>query len=152
MRVGLFFSLLCVLGVSSLSAQAYRLQFKDAEGAKRVYATHVDLTGNVTMGSVSSPINSTMTMTAFEQINTVKNGASSVLYEVKDGKVSVKVPNLAGDESTGAPLSIDQQVPDFSMAFNRTPLGKISNLHVNGGSGDLIGAPPNEVNDQLLNP
>ncbi len=150
MRIWSLFCLVCLLGMSCLSAQAHRLQFKDAEGTKRVYNTQVGLTGNVTMGSISTPIDSTMTMTAFELINAVKDGKSSVTYQVKDGKVSVKLPNLTGGD--GAPQSIEQQVPDFSMVFERTPLGQISNLHVSGEANNMLGGPPNELNNQLINP
>ena len=119
-------------------------------GVSRQYHTKVGLSGNVSMGTVSSPIESTITMTALEQINAVANGKSSVTYSLKNGTVSVKLPNLMGDDNT--PQSIDQPMPDFAMDFDRTPLGKISNLKMSGEAGNLLGGAPNQVNNQLINP
>lgn len=150
MRVWFLCGLVALLAVSCLSAQAYRLQFKDAQGARRVYKTRVGITGNFNMGSISAPVESTMTMTAQEQVSAVTNGKASVSYAVKNGSASIKVPSLGGED--GAPQTIEQSIPDFSMDFLRTPTGKISNLKVSGEASSLLGGPPNEVNNLLINP
>ncbi len=111
MRVWSLFCLAALLAVSYLPAQAYRLQYKDVQGASRQYKTQVGVSGNVSMGTVSSPVNSTITMTAQEQVNTVANGKASVTYSLKNGTVSIKLPNLT-DDTGGQGQSIDQPMPD----------------------------------------
>ncbi len=151
MRVWSLCCLVALLAVSSLAAQAYRLQFKDAQGISRQYSTKVVVSGNVSMGTLSSPLDSTMKMTAVELINAVANGKSSVTYSVTNGTMSTKLPNIL-DDATQQGQDIEQAMPDFSMDFDRTPFGKISNLKMNGEANNLFMGLPNEVNNRLINP
>jgi len=149
MRVWSLIGLVCILGVSCLSAQAYRLQFKDTEGTVREYKTQVNLTATVAMGSITAPVDTTMNMTAVEKVTKVTNGKASISYQLKNGKASVKVSNLPGEEG---PQNIDQKLPDYTILFDRTPLGTVSNLKTAGEASSIFGGGPSALNNQFMNP
>lgn len=148
MRVWSLICLATLLAVSSLSAQAYRLQFKDTAGATRTYKTQVNIAGSVLMGSISSPLDSTMSMTAVEKVTGITDGKSAITYQIKDGTVSVKV-TVPGEE---APQTLEQQLPEFSMFYDRTMLGQVSNLRTSGEAAGIMGGPANSANNQFINP
>ena len=60
------------------------------------------------------------------------------------------VSGLPGEEST---QQIEQPIPDMTMTYNRTPLGKISDFKMSGAAagflGDQFGSMGNDTPDQM---
>ena len=136
MRIRTLLCLVTMLILTALSAQAYRLQFKDTAGATRNYAMTVNTKGTMSVMGMSMPLTSVTTMTAVEKVLNVKNGSASVSYEIKDGKIKVTIAGIPGEDE---PQTVDQPMPGFTMTYDRTPLGKVSNVKMTGEITNMLG-------------
>ena len=129
MRIRTLFILCVLLGLTSLAAQAYRPQFKDAQGTVRTYKSNMHMKGTSDVMGMTIPVDSTVTMTSLEKVLAKNAAAASTLsYTVKEGKVkaTVSVPGLDEDET------VDQALPSFNMTYTRTPSGRVTSVKSTG--------------------
>lgn len=115
---------LAVFIIAALSAQAARLLFKDPEGTVRTYKGVYNVRGAMDMpGMGSIPLNITMAFTVREKVNEVRaDGTANVTDELCDGTLAMKI----NDEEKKVPF------PGYIMTYDRTNLGKISNVKMSG--------------------
>ena len=149
MRTGIFLGMLGMLLISTLAAQAYRLQFKDVIGATRQYNIRMVQTGQVNFAGVQAPVVSNSTMTAIEKVTAVNNGVATLSYMAKNGSVTMKISNLPGDEEE---QTITQPIPDLAISYDRTALGKVSNMHITGQQSSVLDGMFNGPTGQLQVP
>lgn len=149
MRYWLLVSLVTLLGCCMISANAYRLAFKDTVGATYTFKSDFKITGQMVGGSLNAPIDSTVNMTSQEKVNSINNGIASITYSVKDGKMVATLSGLPGDQSS---QTIEQDIPAFTMTFNRSPQGKVSNLKFSGDAANIFGGPFDAVTNQMQDP
>ena len=139
-------SLVLMLAVSLATlAQAYTLQFKDAAGTTRTYRSQMAITGAMSGAGMNLPIEAVVEMALIEKVLDVRDQVSSVSYGSSNGVMRVKVTGLPGEEEEE---TIDQELPDFTFTYNRTPQGKVSNVKTHGEITHLFLGPV----DMLLNP
>ncbi|MHB9107045.1 MAG: hypothetical protein ACYDCO_08320 [Armatimonadota bacterium] len=136
--------LMLALSLAAL-AQAYTLQFKDAAGTTRTYKSQMTITGTMSGAGMTLPIEAAVEMALVEKVLDVRNQVSSVSYGSSNGVMRVKVTGLPGEEEEE---TIDQDLPDFTFTYNRTPQGKVSNVKTHGEITNLFLGPA----DMLLNP
>jgi len=117
------------LGLTTLAAQAYTLQFKDAAGTTRTYQSQMTITGAMTAAGMNLPVNATVEMALVEKVLGVTNQVSSVTYAMQNGAMHVKVTGIPGDNPEE---TVEQDIPGFTFTFNRTPQGKVSNVKMEG--------------------
>lgn len=135
MRIRLFSLLVLTLALTTLSARAYRLQFKDPAGAERNYKSTLHLKGTAEVLGMSLPTESTITMTSVEKVlDKIADGSAALTFTVKEGKVqaTVSVPGAEEDET------IAQDLPPFAMKYSRLPNGKVTAVHMTGNAGDTL--------------
>ncbi len=139
MRIRTLLSVIGILCVAAVSAQAYRLAFSDPPGTERNYKADITMKGSADVLGISVPLGSTVTMTMAEKVLTKNaDGTSSISFAVKDGKM-MATAQMPGDDD---PTTKTQPL-NFSMTYNRTPAGKVSNLKMiatPGGGADLLSA------------
>ncbi len=129
MKKCLFLAMMTLLIVTALSAQAYRLTYKGAPGTVNTYNIkgHINNTSTVQGNKMDTVMD--MTMTLVEKVLAVKpDGNMSISNEIKDGKMKMTLP---GSPAGAEPKTLD--IPSMSSTFDRTPLGKVSNM-VYGGN------------------
>lgn len=136
MRIRMLLCLVAVLALTALSVQAYRLQFKDTAGATHTYAMVVNTKGTMNVMGMSMPMTSVTSMTTVEKVLAVKDNLASISYEAKEGKVTVTVSGVPGEDE---PQTIEQPMPTFTITYDRTKLGKVSNLKMTGEMAGMLG-------------
>lgn len=118
------FTLASCIITATLSAQAVRLQYKDAEGTVRMYsgAYHVHCIVEIaTRGTVTQDM--TLTFTMREKVNFTRNdGSANITDEVLEGSISIKT----GNNEKKDPLKY------CLMTYDRTRAGKVSNMMMSG--------------------
>ena len=139
MRIRTLLSLVGILCVAAVSAHAYRLAFSDPQGAVRNYKADMTMKGTANVLGITAPLSSTISMTMTEKVLTKNaDGTSSISFAVKNGKM-VASTTIPGDDDA----TTKTQPLAFSMTYDRTPLGKVTNLKMiatPGGGADLLGA------------
>jgi hypothetical protein len=135
MRLKLAICVLCLFSLA-LGAQAYRLQYKDTVGATRSYLASFVTNGTSTANGHEVPINMTMTMCMTEKV-VAKNAdqTSSIVSELKDGKEQLQMPDPSGNGQT---ITREIPVPAITMSYDRSPLGAMTNLKMNGGTAAML--------------
>ncbi|MHB9133585.1 MAG: hypothetical protein ACYDBB_21180 [Armatimonadota bacterium] len=128
MRAWMWIVFVVILVLLPISAGAYQLRFKDAAGAMRTYRFEIKTTGTATSGTSTIPLDSTAVMTTVEKILNVKNGLSSISYEMRDGEMTGKFTPPGADK----PQTVKMPLPAMSMSFERSPLGKVTNARMSG--------------------
>ncbi|MHB9133584.1 MAG: DUF6263 family protein [Armatimonadota bacterium] len=142
MRHGMMISLAVLLGVVALTAQAATLQFKDAEGASRTFKYVMHVTGAIENGADKTQVNNAFTITGIENVNSVKDNTASLLFDVKEVTVAAK--------AEGADAK-PQNLPAFKLTYDRTALGKVSNIKAEGEIIQFLNAPLDVMNRHLQN-
>jgi|GEM_PF-1760407 len=127
--------MMLMLALTALAAQGYTLQFKDAAGTTRAYGSQMAITGVMSGAGLNLPLNATVDMTLLEKILGVKEQVASVTFGLQRGTMHLKVSGLPGEEEE---QTIDQALPTFTFLFDRTPLGKVSNVQTQGEITDLF--------------
>ena len=140
MRMRVLFTMVGLLGLAALSAQAYRLQFKDPQDAMRTLKGTMHMKGTMDM---------TMNMTTVEKVLAANaDGTATISYAIKDGKVVITM--TAPGETT--PKTIEQPFPTFGMSFKRTAVGKISDLKMTGDIDPKLKQQLDTISSQLQYP
>ncbi|MHB9133583.1 MAG: hypothetical protein ACYDBB_21170 [Armatimonadota bacterium] len=127
-----------ILGMVQLTAQAYRLEFKDVAGTSRTYKTQITVEGSMGNEMLNLPVSGVVTYANIEKVNTAGNGSATLTYTVTNGTVNLKVSGMPGEDTAE---NIEQSLPGFVMTYTRTPRGKISNMKFNGDLGGLFSSP-----------
>ncbi|MHB9024802.1 MAG: hypothetical protein ACYC7E_11615 [Armatimonadota bacterium] len=119
MRALSIFGLVMLLITASVNAYAYRLTYKDTPNAARAYQTNYAMKGELGMpGSDPMPFDSAMVLAWQEKVLAVKDGAATLALQFNPSNMTI---TLAGEKSTVA-------IPGAKLTFDRTALGKITNL------------------------
>ncbi|HOS43221.1 MAG TPA: hypothetical protein PK794_05965 [Armatimonadota bacterium] len=115
---------------SALAAQAARLQYKDAAGTVRTYQATYDITGQFTLpGGGAMPLRMAMRFTVREKVIAVKaDGTAAISSEMTDGTMKMTV---LGEEQ-------ELPFPSVLMTYDRTPLGKMTNLKMSGEGAETM--------------
>ena len=149
MRMRTLFTMVCLLGLAAVSAQAYRLQFKDPQGAERNYKMAMHMKGTVDTMGMTVPMDMTMGMKSAEKVHAVNaNGTSSIDSDVKDGTVKMVMSIPGGDK----PQTIEQAIPAFGMSFDRAASGKMTNIKMTGDLDPKLKKQVDSINSQLQYP
>jgi len=138
MRIWNFLALMVLGIVCTLTAQAYRIAFNDTVGMTRTYKTDLTINGNAETLGISAPLTATLTKVTQEKVTAVDNGKAAIATTDKSGNIHVKISGLSGGDD---PQTLDEKLPSFSIAYNRTPQGKVSDIKVTGDSPQLLGGP-----------
>lgn len=146
MRVHILICLFTLLGVGSLTAQAYRLQFKDTQNAVNTYAMTVKMTGQLSVMGITVPVTSTTEAKTSEKVLKVANGLATIQFDMKEGKTHMDVSALPGEDQG---QTIEQPVPTLTMTYDRTPLGVVSNMKMTGDFTTLFGANSDPTGGQM---
>jgi hypothetical protein len=129
-KLSLVTLVLLLLG-ASLAAQAYTLRYKDVAGMARTYQATFHINGTVNAPGLPQPMPMKMDMTflAKEKCLAVNaDGTATILSEMKDGTITVNV--------NGQPAQ--QPFPAMQMTYDRSPVGKISNVKMNGSGAQMM--------------
>jgi hypothetical protein len=115
---------------ATLAAQAARLQYKDVAGIARTYQASYTMRGQFTIpGGGTMPMNMVMSFTVREKVRSVNaNGTASISSEMKDGSITM---TISGEEQK-------MPFPAFEMTYDRTPLGKMTNLKMTGEGAETL--------------
>lgn len=148
MRIRSLMAMAALLMLATLSAHAFRLQFKDNAGDERTYAATMSMKGAMDMMGMSMPMTTTSSFTAIEKVLAVKDSVATVSYEVKDGKSVTEIIGM-GDED---PQTVEQPIPGFTLTYNRTPQGRVSNIKMTGEATALLGGFSDMMNNQMQYP
>jgi hypothetical protein len=141
--------MVAILALAALSAQAYRLTFKDTTGVVRSYQIVADMKGSMEMLGSTVPVTSTTKMLAVEKVLAVRNGISSLSFELKDGTTKMGIGALPGDAEG---QNIEQPLPGFTINYDRTPQGKVSNLKTSGELASRFGGMFDTLNNSSQYP
>jgi len=128
--------LVFVVLLACVPGQAYRLRYKDVAGTTRTYAMTMKMSGITEAMGTSMPMDSTTSMSLTEQVLAVKDGCATIKMEMKNGVTKVTLAAPPGEKEG---KTIEQKVPDFSLQFDRTPLGKASNVQMSGNMPKING-------------
>ena len=112
MRLRTFLGMLALIIVTGLSAQAYRLTYKGTAGTVHTYTITTKATSSSTMQGSNIDTTNSMTMTEVEKVLSVKDGKQGLSYELKDGKMTMK---LSG---TPDAKPMDTPIPAMSFTFD----------------------------------
>jgi hypothetical protein len=138
MRTRLFVTLLAVLGITALTAQAARIAFNDKAGTSRTYKMELKVTGAVDAMGISAPVDASVTQTMVEKITDVANGVATVNTSSSGGAVEVKV-SLPDENGTTKPQTMKQELPGMTVDFKRTANGKVSDVKMSGDAMKMFG-------------
>ena len=141
---------LCVtvsaLLLASLSAQAYRLSFKDTAGTVRTTKTTFTIKGSMDGSGLSLPFTSTSTLVENETVTALNAGVASLSRQLKSGTMSVSTTSPGED----TPQTAQQNLPSYTITYDRTPLGKVSNVKIAGDLTKLLGNSSDSLTTQIL--
>lgn len=124
MRTRIFITMMTLLIVTGLSAQAYRLAFKATVGTVRTYNMKMTIVNTTTLNGQSLDTTSTGSMKEVETVLAVKpDGSGTISEQIKDGTMTLTMPGI-GDATNSQTI----QLPSMSYTFDRSPSGKVANM------------------------
>lgn len=141
MRLWTMLCAVVLLVGTALSAHAVRLAYSQQVGSSRTYLSSFTMTGNIAMpGQDSMKLDSSFSTTTEEKILAVnQDGAASVSMDMKNGNMKMTV---AGQTQ-------QMPIPAMQMTFDRTKLGKVSNMQMQGEAVDQMPGMNNMQFNQL---